>query len=150
MRTTTACWRRRFAVGVLVAVTGALAGCKESGPKYYPVAGKLVLENDGGVPKSLVRQTIEFQSAHEPNTRAFGEIQPDGSFTLSTWREGRGNMGAIAGTYKARMIIEIPQEEQVAAAKKRKPPIDPRYTRFETTPWTIEVPPTDTVILKVP
>src|SRR5262249_52334511 len=96
--------RRAAMFGVLACLV-LLPGCKEDGPKYHPVAGKLVLEKDGGVPKELIRQTIEFQSAVEPNTRAFGEIKPDGSFTLSSWREGRGNMGAIAGTHKGRMII---------------------------------------------
>jgi hypothetical protein len=135
-------------LGVLASFL-VVVGCAQSGPKYYPVVGKLVMENDGSVPKKLIRQTIEFQSATEPNTRAFGEIKPDGSFELSTWREGKGTLGVIEGSHKGRMLIDIPQEE-TASGKKRKGPIDFKYTRFETCPWTITVPPTEEVILKVP
>lgn len=128
----------------------ALAGCGDKGPKYYPVKGKVVTEADGSVPKGLARQTIEFQSAAEPNTRAFGEIGPDGSFTLSTWREGKGNAGAIAGSHRGRIILEIPQEDQLPNGKPRRTPVDFKYTRFETSPWTLEVPPAGEVVLKVP
>jgi hypothetical protein len=125
------------------------AACGPAGPTHYPVTGRVVSESEGGVPKSLVKQTVEFQCAAEPQTRAFGEIQPDGSFTLSTWRQGQGNVGVIAGTHKGRIIVEIAQEDQVAA-RKRKPVVDAKYTRFDTTPWTIEVPAAEPVVLKVP
>src|SRR2546423_6720145 len=97
---------------LLLAALGVFAGCGRSGPKYYPVVGKLVMENDGSVPKNLVRQTIEFQSATEPNTRALGEIRPDGSFELSSWREGEGTLGGSEGTHNGRGLIDIPPEEK--------------------------------------
>lgn len=149
MRTTIPEWVRwvRFALTATAFAIGA--GCTEKGPKFYPVAGKIVLESDGSVPKALVRQSIEFQSDTEPDTRAYGEIQPDGTFTLATTRQGRGAMGAIAGTHKGRIIVEIPQEEQAPTAKKRKDPVDFKFTRFETSPWSIQVPTTEPVILKV-
>jgi predicted small lipoprotein YifL len=142
-------WDRWIRRGLLAAALSVLAGCGPSGPKYYPVTGKVVMESDGSVPAKLIKQTVEFQSTTEPNTRAFGEIKADGSFELSTWREGRGTLGAIEGTHKGRMLLEIPQEEEAPNARKRKGPIEFKYTRFETSPWTIQVPPTGEVILKV-
>jgi hypothetical protein len=139
---------RRAAAALLAVAVAALAGCAEGGPKYYPVTGRVVLE-DGSVPKRLVRQTIEFQSATEPNTRAFAEIQADGTFVLWTWRQGRGTKGAIEGSHRGRIILEIPQEEQGPNDRRRKGPVDFKYTRFETTPWTIQVPVAEEVVLTV-
>lgn len=56
-------------------------GCsKEEMPKTYAVKGKVVLRNG----KPLAGGFITFASIEHPDRRAYGEIAPDGSFTLDT------------------------------------------------------------------
>src|SRR5437870_3721847 len=96
--------RRAACLAALAVVLAVLGSCGPSGPKTYPVKGKVVLAKDEDL-KQLVGQGVEFQSTTEPYTRGFGPIQPDGSFTLSTYRQGVTLPGAIAGTHKARLMI---------------------------------------------
>jgi hypothetical protein len=131
--------------GALLAVVG-VAGCGSKGPKTYPVSGR-VESQKGGVPKALVGSGVELQSTVEPNTRGFGQIQPDGSFTISTYRLGESLPGAIEGTHRARIAPGAGEDDD---SRPRKRPVDRKYTNFESSGWEIKVPPTGEVILKLP
>src|SRR5262245_57499198 len=77
-----------------------VAGCGSGIPKTYPVKGRVVWE--GGKPVTDGR--IEFQSLSDPSLRATGEIDDDGNFSLTTYRDGRERAGAVAGEHK--VIVE--------------------------------------------
>ncbi len=114
-------------------------------PKTYPISGK-VLMPPGADLERLAGNNVEFQSTSEPSTRAFGEIRPDGTFTLTTWREGVSLPGAIEGAHKGRIILEVNDDDD---GPRKRLPIDVKYTRFDTPGWQITVPTTEEVILRV-
>lgn len=134
--------RRWALIGLLALAGGSLAGCS-GGPKTYPVSGRIVFEK--GNLKDWVGEAVEFQSTIEPDTRAFGTIREDGTFTVSTWREGLGLKGAIEGTFRARILMGPEQEESKRPVKG----VPTKYAKFDTSGWEITVPVSGEVVLKV-
>jgi hypothetical protein len=129
-------------------VLGLLAGCGQSGLKTFPVNGRLVLPNPDNL-KRLEGQGVEFQLTTEPNTRAFGRLQADGSFTVTTYRLGITAPGALEGTHKVRLQIDVGEDEG-DRTRRQKWPIEKKFTRFETSTWEVTVPTAEEVVLKVP
>ncbi|HEY1381334.1 MAG TPA: hypothetical protein VGF55_31325 [Gemmataceae bacterium] len=113
-------------VGVLLAaaVLGP-AGCN-SGPRLYPVTGKVVNKGKGSV-KDLAGYIVQFQSTTDPAELPGGTIAEDGTFTLTTRVAGKEVPGVKEGTYRARLM----QQPTEGAAP---PPllVHRRYTKFET------------------
>src|SRR6476469_1790727 len=72
--------RPRFLSALLVGTLVAAAGC-DSGPKVYPVKGKIVNKGRGHV-KDLAGYSVQFQSVNDPAETPGGPIEEDGSFTL--------------------------------------------------------------------
>lgn len=85
---------------VWVCFASLLSGCN-SGPKVAPVSGKATLDG-----KPLKFGTVMFQQA-TGGQPAVGEIQSDGSFQLSTFRQGDG---AIVGTHLIRVACYSSQD----------------------------------------
>jgi hypothetical protein len=128
----------------------ATAGCgPPEFPKTYPLSGTVLLPNG----KPLQGGKIEFESVVDPDLRAFGEIEKDGTFArVYTYKpNGREVQGVIAGEHRVR--IELPDgdadegggrdpgEDGGGAVSRRKPPlIDPRYRGFDTSGLKIAVP----------
>lgn len=115
--------RRWWAVVVLAAGT---AGCGDSGPKLYPVRGKLTYE-DG---KPVGARSVMFQSADDPSCVASGELEPDGSFELF---HVSGKPGTVAGTHRVMVLTERPEW-----GDKRSGPLA-RYQSFDTSGLTATV-----------
>jgi hypothetical protein len=69
-------------------------------PKTYPVNGKVVWQ--GGRPVTDGR--IEFQSQSDSSLKAVGGIERDGSFVLTTYKEGKQRNGAVEGQH--RVLVE--------------------------------------------
>ncbi len=91
----------------LVMLMVTVAGCGEPGRTtlpIHPVSGKVAISEG----KPVTSGTICFEPVAAPGVKAKGKIQPDGSFTLTTYNE---NDGAVEGD--SRVYIE-PDE----AAKK--------------------------------
>jgi hypothetical protein len=130
----------------LSAVITSLAGCGPSGPKTYPVSGKVVMDKPDSQ-KLLDGQGIEFMSETEPTTRAFGQLKADGSFTVTTLRLGLTAAGAIEGKHKARLQINMGEDDD-GRPRKKKWLINRKFTQFETSGWEITVPVSGEVILK--
>ena len=84
--------RGRWATVLLATAAIAIAGCGESAPTTYPVAG-LVRFDDG---QPVQTGHVEFHHA-ESGISAKGRIGADGSFALTTFREGDG---AVAGVHR--------------------------------------------------
>jgi hypothetical protein len=80
--------------------------------------------------KPLHGGTVEFQTAQkqEGSFSARGRIQPDGSFSMSTFKH---EDGAVAGTHRAQVIPPLPPGP-VDPYKSIKPIIEKRFERYET------------------
>src|SRR5262245_6295390 len=68
-------------------------GCGKRIPKTYPVKGKVI--HKGGRPVTYGR--VELQSKSDPQLRAVGDIQTDGTFSLTTHLGGKSVAGAVEG-----------------------------------------------------
>ncbi|HJZ54748.1 MAG TPA: hypothetical protein VKE74_07295 [Gemmataceae bacterium] len=114
--------------GAAVVLAAATAGC-ESGPKLYPVRGKLTYED--GKPVGGAR-SVMFQSADDPACVASGDLEPDGSFELY---HISGKPGTVAGTHKVMILTERPEW-----GEKRSGPLA-NYQSFDTSGLTATVEP---------
>ena len=110
----------RLPVGFLLAGTLALfiPACSppiETGPKTFPVKGKVV-DQQG---KSFGKGMIEFRAKSSP-LHAFGEIQEDGSFTLHTMADKGKLDGAPEGEYQ---VTLVPPQSADRTTAKGPPPL---------------------------
>jgi hypothetical protein len=102
-----------------------LAGCSE--PKFYPVRGKIVIFAVG----PLTQGEIHFRPLSRPSLVASGQIQKDGSFSLSTPGHGEGVLEGDC------------QVEIVLGATTGKRPIAERYGSYETSGLSFTIAPRD-------
>jgi hypothetical protein len=116
-------WRASLAALIVFALTGCGGGT-------YPVRGTVTLDDGTPVTRGLV--VFERVDGGQAVT-ARGDIQPDGSYQLSTYKPGDG---VPAGRYKVLVnpldLSDVPDEKKVL-------PFDYRYMRFETSGLEVEV-----------
>jgi len=103
------------------------AGC--GGRGLYHVSGQVVYK-DGSDPSVLARCLVVFDpaDAEGPKSSARGEVQPDGSFQMSTFTEGDG---VYAGKY--RVMVSVPRHS------RRLGLLNERYENFATSGLEITV-----------
>jgi hypothetical protein len=126
-------WPRQTArIATWLTLFAASCGCQR-GPQLVPVSGKVHYNG-----RPLEFGSVTFQPAS--GQPAQGDIQPDGSFTLSTYRP---NDGAVVGLHKVRIAC---YESQKPGAIK--PPgeqtlgkllIPQKYSLFDQSGFTAEV-----------
>src|SRR5262245_11573072 len=113
---------------------GVAVGCGKSGPSMpatVPVSGRINFTKGGSVKVLSDRDAaIEFQSVEQPETFAYGVIQEDGTFTVSTVKEGVGVAGAIAGKHRVRLNLDTSAKGLVA----------PQFLSFERSNLIVTVP----------
>jgi len=97
----------------------------------YPVQGKVQFV--GGAPVRV--GTVELKSLDHA-VQARGEIQEDGSFTLSTFADGDG---AVAGKHACVVVQFVMLEEAVGHRPSKMGVIAPRYSSYATSGLSIEV-----------
>jgi hypothetical protein len=120
---------RRFGTLVIALILAAALGC--GGRSTYPVRGKVVFPD--GTPLPGGRVIAEPTDAtHQVSAR--GEIQPDGTFELGTFTD---NDGALEGEHH--VLITPPEDLVIVEGKPRRPSIDKRFKRFETSELKIVV-----------
>jgi hypothetical protein len=108
---------RVLALGLSSILAGFLGGCGseyDAHPLTVPVQGK-VTYNGEPVPKG----TITFQP--DGGRPAVGEIQPDGTYRLSTFGE---KDGAIPGTHKVMIIANTGDPTKMPSSPGYVPPKD--------------------------
>ncbi len=110
----------KWAAVVLMAV----AGCGPGLPKTYPVKGKVVFK--GGKPVTDGR--IQFQSSADPQNKALGDIDQDGSFSLTTYVGAKKVSGAPAGTYNVVVELERPAAQVALPTKYTVEPHENDFT----------------------
>lgn len=120
-----------------------LAGCGTSEfPDTYPVSGTILLPD--GTP--LKGGIIEFESITDPNMRALGDIDQDGSFaSVFTYKSsGREVEGLIAGEHRVRFELAPGDDAEGGVAPRRKSPlVDSRYRSFDTSNLKCTIPAPD-------
>jgi hypothetical protein len=108
--------------------------CGCGGPGLYSVKGMVVYKDGSGI-AVLERGQIVFDPADPsaPKASARGEIRKDGSFTMSTYKEGDG---VVPGAYRI-MVVPPPY----FGIRGSSPPelFDSRYEDFETSGLSITV-----------
>jgi hypothetical protein len=112
-----------------------VAGCRESGPRTFPVKGQVQLP--GADIKVLAGHALQVIHDSQPDVQAYAEFKPDGSFELETYDKGQIRKGAIGGKYKARIILSDDSAETREQAARVVPS---NYLQFDTSDLTLEVP----------
>jgi hypothetical protein len=123
-------WLRRGVGSALFAaiLLGPLVGCGSDLPPTYPVTGKVVFKNG----KAVNDGRIQFQATFDPELVATGDIAPDGSFSLTTFKRGKQRPGAAEGQHKVTVELERPS---------RIEPLAETYTvKAQDNAFTIVVP----------
>ena len=78
-------------------------------PKTYPVTGNVFDVSN----RPMTGGFVEFQSKTDQNVMAIGNIQPDGSFVVSTYIDGTEVTGAVPGEHA--VTVHPPQLEHGGA-----------------------------------
>jgi hypothetical protein len=125
MRSATAAARPVCRAAALLLLLGAV-GC---GARPYPVRGTVTLEDGTPVTSGMV--SFETKDVEKPIT-ARGEIKPDGSYELGTYKPGDG---ALPGVYRV-TVTPLAQNPDLPVPK---PAYDARYTSFDTSGLEFEV-----------
>ena len=120
-------WRPARAAAVALLLLGA-AGC---GSRLQKVRGKVTYPDGRPVTEGMV--VFETRDDKEPIT-ARGEIQPDGSYQLSTFKPGDG-----ARLGKHRVLVAPKFDPNAVDGPAKPPPFDPRYADFKTSGLEYEV-----------
>src|SRR5262245_12689786 len=85
--------RRRF---LWLALLVALPGCNRSPVDIAPVYGKVTIDNKPLFQGKVMFAPVAKGNSVNPGKPAWGNIQPDGSFRLTTYKN---NDGAIVGEH---------------------------------------------------
>lgn len=128
---------------VLLAALGVVVfvGCEKAGVKTFPVEGKVELS--GSDPNILSGHVIEAVSEANPEVRAYGSIEPDGSFRMETLHAGKIIDGAQEGKYQVRVVLGDDDPELRRQAAQR---INPRHLDFATSGVSLQVPASNVVL----
>jgi hypothetical protein len=126
-----ACVRRLVVVGLLGLSAAGPAGCGSDRPKTAVVKGKVTFNG-----KPVPHGTVLFVPV-TPGTSATGEIGPDGTYSLTTFKKGDG---ALLGKHK---VVVVAMDEKPGAPPVEgylPPPIVPdKYSSPGTTDLEAEV-----------
>lgn len=99
---------------LLAVVASALAGCggsEEELPPTYQATGTVLAADGPPVPGGM----IEFRSTEGKPVSAIGQIQPDGSFSLSTLVASTKVPGAVAGRHQVIVMPSPPDTGDIQA-----------------------------------
>jgi hypothetical protein len=125
--------QQSFVYVVWLVALGLASGCSE-GPPLYSVKGQVVHRSDGS---PFNTTSIVFESTKPPYSRAYGELDEQGRFELST--ENRGGYGAMEGPH--RVQISYVDTNGVDLRPQLSKLIDPKYFEFRTSGIEVDIKP---------
>lgn len=111
-------------VSILLSLVVIATGCSSNDIPTYPVEGIVTL--DDGTP--VQTGTVEFNSLDQ-NLTARGSIQSDGTFRLTTFKDGDG---AVAGAHDAVVVQLISTEDLSLHEHDHGPTIDPKFAHYDS------------------
>lgn len=111
---------------------GLFAGCGPSGPRYHPVAGKVVFTDDDSVAQF---GTVELRTESAPLVIARGEINKDGTFELKSGRR----LGAVEGWHTVVVIQVVGGARPGNVTHNHGLVVDKKYLDHRTTDLRIEI-----------
>ena len=94
--------RSPIAIWVVVAMTGCNSEPPATIPETFPVTGKVL---QGGEP--VTSGAVEFRSLQDTTTTATGAIEPDGTFSLSTFVRNEQVDGALPGPHEVTIHVTL-------------------------------------------
>jgi hypothetical protein len=100
-----------------------VAGCGSGMPPTFPVKGRVVFKQG----KPVTDGRIQFQSAADPQIKALGDIDNDGSFLLTTYVGAKKVQGAPEGSYN--VVVELERPTEVVALPSTYT-VEPRENDF--------------------
>lgn len=117
--------------GVMLVVVGLIGSVGCSGSNLVEVTGKVTYKGE-----PVKSGTISFVAADKP--AAYGDLQPDGTFSLHTDKPGDG---ATPGAYR---VIVVAMQDQGGLLPEQRSPLPPptvpiKYTSLATTDLTADV-----------
>ncbi|WP_158261055.1 MULTISPECIES: hypothetical protein [Pirellulaceae] len=122
----------RLSIGMIALVCLAFVGC-EASVATHPVTGKVVLPDGSPAGGGIIKFRTSSQDGEI--VKAHGEIQPDGSFQLTTFHEGDG---ALEGEHEAILFSPATGDGGGTAVIPNFPP---RYRKYETSGLKFHVTP---------
>jgi hypothetical protein len=101
------CQRAAF-LAIVASVLCMVCGCHKPAPlpETYPVHGRVVFANGKPAPGGAVT----FQQMTDTSVASSGTIGPDGTFTITSFRDNQRQPGAVAGRH--RVMVTPPIEPQ--------------------------------------
>jgi hypothetical protein len=115
-----------FLLGIALFVAGC-ADSTEVGP-VVPVTGHVFIDGEP-MPGGAVNFNPDLSKGNDLRFIPSGRIQPDGSYTANTGNK----VGAPPGWYKVTILANLPGSPSVPVN------VDPRYTKADTTPFSVQV-----------
>jgi hypothetical protein len=126
---------------VFLSVCLAVAGCGGSGPKLYPVKGKVTLDGSELKAGSIAFIADQARGNKVPKN-PLGKINSDGTYSITT----DGKDGAPLGYYKVTVVTQMPGMDAGTPDLVKTPgqpsgggDINKRFTSAETTSLSVEV-----------
>jgi hypothetical protein len=122
---------RRAALAAFALAALALVGCGGGGPQLGIVRGTVSYKG-----KPVPNGTVMFVPANGPS--ATGTINPDGTYTLTTYKAGDG---AVLGTHKVVVAALADTRGRLPEDRDPLPPsiVPVKYTNIATTDLTRDV-----------
>jgi hypothetical protein len=118
----------RIPTALLLITQGVIASfCGCSQPKFYPVRGKIIIFAVG----PLTEGEIHFRPLSRPSLVATGQIQKDGTFSMST--PGKGE-GVLEGDCQVEIIVNPANGKKLIAE---------RYGSYSTSGLSYTITPRD-------
>jgi len=131
-------WRAAACCGVIAAL--GCGGGGQEGPKTVPLSGKVVFTKGGSVARLNTRGAgVEFQSVEQPEVRASGSIEEDGTFMMGTRYGDAAKSGVVPGQHRVRLTLDDEFKHLVA----------PQFLQFERSGITVTAPSDQPVEVKV-
>jgi hypothetical protein len=127
---------RRCRLPIALLTLACSCGCGTKDRATYPVSGKVVFDNGAPLAGGMVMFESE-PAGSEPRYSSAGVIAADGTFQLSTFKEGDG---AVAGKHRALVRVKRAGDAEKPGAHAESP-IASKFENFDTSGLTFTVEP---------
>ena len=129
-------WLKRVGGTICCAVVIAFVGCQKSPYQLAPVHGKVSIDGQPLSQAKVMFAPLEVGDNPNPGKPAFGLLQSDGGFALTTYKE---NDGAVVGEHWV-TVIRLAKKATNVASASTAPQSKLKFSRL-TVPYKVNVAP---------